>query len=429
MKAKALLLFISFACVPAVNGFGQVNCNSSNKLVCQFPFNTQTLGVFNAGNNSASALDAAAGHVAVPINASIATQLTQLPIPSATVGVVTLAQKGNPLGVPFENLGPVLTGRPDTVGKGHLFVGFSYQHFNFNSLNNHSLGDIPIGFNYTVQNATFFDAVKNHVSFQLDQYVAVGTYGVSKSMDLTVVVPFNSASLNVTTDSFQGYQYNTLSGIYGTITSGTKSVSSSGSAAGIGDVTVNLKQLLIGGEGSRAAVAAGVEVRVPSGDALNYMGSGAVGANMYGLAEYRARVATHLKIAYQYNTNSQVMDLQASPNTRLPGGLQYDLGSDAKVNRHLTLAADLLGSQFVNVPAFTLGTKTLPGNPAVYGIPTSISDTTGAGTNTYTTVNISGGLKISAGKHFLFYGNVLKQLNNVGLRSDLVPLVGIAFKK
>ena len=431
VKAKALLLFVSFACLPTVNAFGQVDCNTSHKLVCQFPFNAQTLAVFNAGSSSATALDTAAEAVSVPINASIATQLTQLPIPSSTVGVVTLQQKDNPLGVPFENLGPVLTDRPDTVGKGHLFIGFSYQHFNFNSLNGHALGTIPIGFTYTSGSTTSpisnYDAVSNRVSFKLDQYIAVATYGITRRSDLTLVVPVNSASLDVTTDNFQGYQY--ANGIYGTITSPTTTVYSSGSASGVGDVTLSFKQLLIGGEGTRTAIAAGVVVRFSSGDALNYLGSGAFGGNIYGLVEYRARVAPHLKISYQYNNDSQVMNLQKSSNTRLPGGIQYDLGADARVNRHLTLAGDLLGSQFVDVPAFTLGTLTLPGNPAASGITaTTIPNTTSAGTNTYTTVNVSGGLKLAIGKHFIFYGNALKQTNNVGLRSDVVPQCGMAFK-
>jgi hypothetical protein len=36
-------------------------------------------------------------------------------------------------------------------------------------------------------------------------------------------------------------------------------------------------------------------------------------------------------------------------------------------------------------------------------------------------------LKWSPRPHFLLYGNVLVQLNNVGLRSDPVPLFGIAY--
>jgi hypothetical protein len=432
VKAKALLLFVSVACAPAVYSFGQVNCDTSTKLVCQFPFNAQTLGVFAAGTNSTTALATAAESVATPINASIATQLTQLPIPSATVGVVSLRQKGSDVGVPFENLGPVLTDRPDTVGKGHLFAGFSFQRFGFNSLAGHHLGDIPIGFSYTTTSPfngdviDSFNAVTNKVDFQLDQYVALATYGLTRRTDISIVVPINSVSLAVATSSFKGFQYNQSTKTYGEIFSPTTTVASKGSASGVGDISFLFKQMILGGEGSRGAIAIGASARVPSGDSLNYLGSGAFGGNMYGLFEYRARIAPHLKVSYQWNNTSQVMNLQKAPGTRLPGGLQYDGGADLKLNRHLTVAADLLGNQFLNVPSFTIGQTNLPPPAGSGGIPSSITSTTPTN-DTYTTVNFSGGLKWSPLPHFLLYGNVLVQLNNVGLRSDPVPLFGVAY--
>jgi len=428
VKAKALLLFISFACAPTLYSFGQVNCTTSTKLVCQFPFNSQTLALFAAGSGSSTALSTAAYGVATPINASIATQLTQLPIPSATVGVVSLNKKGSEVGVPFENLGPILTDRPDTVGQGHVFMGFSYQHFNFNALAGNNLNSIPIGFDYqyTVGTTTMtsYDSVTNHVGFKLDQYVAIATFGIMKKTDISVVAPINSISLDVTTSGFQGYQYNSSNGIYGTIISPASgaTVTSSGSASGLGDVAVGIKQLLVGGGGSRGAMATGLTIRFPTGDALNYLGSGAWGGNVYGLFEYRARLAPHFKVAYQWNGNSQVMDLQSAPHAQLPGGLQYAGGVDIKVARPLTLSADVLGSQFVNAPSFTIGTITLPGTAPVSTIPTATSQP-----NTYTSANFSGGLKWSPVRHLLLYGNVMMAINNVGLRSDPVPLCGIAY--
>jgi len=427
VKAKALLLFISFACVPATCSFGQVDCTTSTKLVCQFPFSSQTLGVFATGTTNQTALAKATEAVATPINASIATQLTQLPIPSATVGVVTLQKKGSEFGTAFDNLGPVLTDRPDTVGKGHIFMGFSYQHFNFNALEGHDLANIPIGFNFFPSgNVESFDAENNQVSFQLDQYVGVATYGIAKGTDLSVVVPFNSVSLTVSTSNFLGYNLDTSKDTYSHVVPSTTTVSSTGSASGVGDITVIFKQMLLGREGSRGAVAAGASARFPSADSLNYLGSGAFGGNVYGLFEYRARIAPHLKVSYQWNGDSQVMNLQAAPNTRLPGGLQYAAGADLKVVRSLTLAVDLLGNQFLNTPSFSLGTIPLPAGSGLPPGLTSIASVTPV-SNTYTTANFSGGLKWSPKAHFLLYGNVLVQLNNVGLRSDPVPLFGIAY--
>ncbi len=432
MKAKALLLFILVACLPAVCLFGQVDCSTSTKLICEFPVSAEILGVHTVGTPFVNNVQQIAG----PINASIAAQLTQLPIPSATVGTVFIQQKGSEVPVSFENLGPILTDRPDTVGKGHIFLGFSFQHFNFNAFDGQSLGALPVGFTFSQASPfnandlqTFYGAENNNVGFKLNQYVGVLTYGITKTTDISVIVPFNSVTLAVTSSGFQAYVYDSVSNTYTnqSPTAGT-TVTASGSAGGVGDVILNFKQLLIGGERSRPAITAGATFRIPSGDALNYLGSGAIGGSAYGLFEYRRRLAPHLKLSYQWNGDSQVMNLRAAPNTRLPGGLEYAAGADLKVVRSLTLALDILGNQFVNAPSFVLSAPQSlnPAPPAGSGIPSTFS-VVSTPNNTYSTVNFSSGLKWSPGRHFLLYGNMLMQVNNVGLRSNIVPLGGIAY--
>ncbi len=432
MKAKALLLFILVACLPAVCLFGQVDCSTSTKLICEFPVSAEILGVHTVGTPFVNNVQQIAG----PINASIAAQLTQLPIPSATVGTVFIQQKGSEVPVSFENLGPILTDRPDTVGKGHIFLGFSFQHFNFNAFDGQSLGALPVGFTFSQASPfnandlqTFYGAENNNVGFKLNQYVGVLTYGLTKTTDISVIVPFNSVTLAVTSSGFQAYVYDSVSNTYTnqSPTAGT-TVTASGSAGGVGDVILNFKQLLIGGERSRPAITAGATFRIPSGDALNYLGSGAIGGSAYGLFEYRRRLAPHLKLSYQWNGDSQVMNLRAAPNTRLPGGLEYAAGADLKVVRSLTLALDILGNQFVNAPSFVLSAPQSlnPAPPAGSGIPSTFS-VVSTPNNTYSTVNFSSGLKWSPGRHFLLYGNMLMQVNNVGLRSNIVPLGGIAY--
>lgn len=434
MKAKVLVLFISIACAPSVCLFGQVDCTNSTKLACEFPVSAQTLGQYTVGNPAISRAAATAN----AINASIATQLTQLPIPSATVGTVTVVSKENPLGVPFDNLGPIVVDRPDTIGKKNYFIGFSYQHFDFNAIDGVPFAKIPVGYSFSQPSPfnpndlrTFYGSENNSVSFTLNQLVGVLTYGLTKTTDVSVIVPINSVNLSVVASGFQGFYYDQAQQAYTIIPTQATSVTSTGSKGGIGDVTLTFKQLILGGEGSHTAIAAGVAFRLPTGDSLDYLGAGALGANVYGIVEYRARVAPHIKLSYQYNDVSQLTNLDAPPTTALPGGLQYDMGADIRVKPYLTFAGDFLGSQFVNAPSFLLTSPPIstivPVGGLPSGIPSSIPGVT-ALNNTYTTANVSGGVKL-AYKHFLFYGNVLKQVNNVGLRSGVVPLVGIAFKK
>ena len=446
MKARASLPIFLFVCAPAAYLFGQVDCTTSTKLACEFPDSARTLAEDTIGvaKGSEQAVLSAAVLASGPFNASIAAQLTQLPIPSATVGTVYLKQKGQDAPIPYENLGPILTDRPDTVGKGHLFLGFSYQHFNFNALDSRSLGSLPAGFVFSQPSPsnpsdtqTFYGEDRNNVGFKLDQFVGVLTYGLTGTTDLSVIVPSNSVTLGVATSNLLAFFYDFASNTYTNISpQAGKAVLSSGSAAGLGDVTINVKHLFIGGEESRPAIAAGATFRFPSGDALNYLGSGAYGGSVYGLIEYRRRITPHLKLSYQWNGNSQVLDLTQAPYLRLPGGLQYAAGADVKVKGHyLTLAADVLGNQSVNTPSFAVSQVTVCPARAISGVciarnpPPGLNPYTSvtAVNSTYSTANLSFGAKCSPRKGLLIYGNVLFQVNNVGLRSDPVPLVGIAY--
>jgi hypothetical protein len=316
-------------------------------------------------------------------------------------------------------------------------VGFSYQHFNFNALEGISLGALPIAFTYsaTIQTPqgtpdlqTYYGSMANNVRFQLDQYVGIATVGITRTTDVSVIVPVNSVTLSVVSSNFAAVTYDSLKNTYTPVgpPKGT-TVATSGSANGIGDVTVSFKQMVLGQDHNRLAAAIGATFRFDSGDSLNYLGSGALGGSAYGLLEYRARLAPHFKLGYQWNNTTKVLDLQTGTTKRLPGGLQYAVGTDFRVNRQLTIAADLLGSQFVNTPYFT--ETTLQFNPAPSassGVPSAFQLVT-TPANTYTTVNFSGGVKWSPLPHLVLFGNALMQVNNQGLRSDVVPLGGIAY--
>jgi hypothetical protein len=350
---------------------------------------------------------------------------------------VSLQQAGNPFGVPFDNLGPILSDRPDTVGKHRIFAGFSYQRFNFNAIDGIDLGSLPVGYvsqpTAASPDLTIYGSETANVTFHLNQYVALVTYGLTRMTDISVIVPINDVSLAVTTSNFQTYIYDSKANQYSDESRPASAgpITTSGTASGVGDVIVNVKQLLLGQEGRPPAVAVGADFRIPSGDALNYLGSGAFGFNLHGLFEYRWKLSPHLKIGYQWNAASQLVDINKPTNTQLPGGLQYDAGADYRVHRKLTLAADILGSQFVNTNSLVRMQNDLTPAPSTTNSNITATSVTSLNptTKTYATANVSAGLKYRPFTHWIFYGNVLIPINNVGLRSDPVPLFGISFNK
>lgn len=437
MKTKALYLLISLSLGSSASGFAQSNyCTASQKLICQFPVSGSLLSQLTFGQTGpvATAAVNAAFSAATSVNAAVAAQLTQLPVPSAAIGIIQIRKKDGEVPTPFNNLGPILTDRPDTVGRGHVFIGAAYQHFNFNTLDGFKLSALPIAFSYQDDPSTpspkiHYGSMRNIIGLQLDQYIFVATAGVSPSTDLSVLVPVNRVSVNVITLNFTAFDYDLRSGSYSAHNppAGT-SLTSHGTSSGVGDVTLGIKQMLVGQDHNRPAAAIGATFRIPTGDAFNYLGSGTLGGSLFGLIEFRAKFAPHAKVGYQWNDSTKVLspNLQGS-GARLPGGLQYAVGTDYRAQKRLTLSADLLGSQFVNTPYFAKNTYLLNPPPDTPGVPTSY-DIVAPINNTYTTVNFSGGIKYSPFGSLLLYGNALIQLNNVGLRAaEVVPLAGIAY--
>jgi hypothetical protein len=435
VKAKNTLFFLLLVGATTLSAYGQDLCpTSSRNLVCELPITSTNLNpTGNPGQQNSEK------GISSQINASFATQLTQLPIPSAAVGVVFLQEKGNQFGTPYDNLGPILTERPETVGKGYLFGGFSYQHFNFNRIDGLNLDKIAVFYTENQTSATgtpqtVYGSVDNNISFQLDQYVALLTYGLTRRTDLSVVVPFNTVSLDVAASNFRSYVYDSSTNQYSNESyPASTTVTTTGSSSGIGDVAANFKQMLYGFEGSKVAVSVGGSVRFPTGDKLNYLGSGAWGANVYGLFAYRWKVSPHLKLSNQWNGTSALVSefnpsTQTYTNRTLPGGIQYAAGADWRMVRALTVSVDVLGSQFVNTPSLAAGTLTLAPAPTPIetSIPKSLTGVTNLN-NTFTTSDLSAGLKWSPHPGLVFYGNVLLSINNVGIRSDPVPLFGISY--
>jgi hypothetical protein len=432
-----LSLLLWLACV--VNAVGQVNCKSSTKLVCQVPFASGT--TVGGGTVSSDVITAAAG-----FNAPIAAQLSQLPLSSSSSGIVTLLGPG---GVPtnLENLGPILTDSGQTIGKNKLFVGFSFQQYNFNAINGIPLRNVPFTYPATVGSSTYWVQSAEHISFKYDQYVTTFTVGLTDKTDVSLILPINRVSLGVGSVGPQ-YQYIFTPNDSSTATwNGTSSSNPAfvpGIASGVGDLLFNVKHMLWTGSNERATIAGGFLLRAPTGNALNYLGSGAWGFNPYAIFSYQARVSPHARLGYQWNTNSVLMNPTGVPgqNQNLPGGLQFDVGADIVAAKHVTIAADILGNQFLNSP--TLIKSTVGDSRSLYQYvpiasfpsPTNPNLNTTVGelptviklNSSYTVSYFSIGVKWNPWKEMLLYANVLIQMNNVGLRSDPVPLVGISYK-
>ena len=428
-RTLQVLLMISLSSMGAL---GQIDCSppspSAQKLVCQIPFST---GVFS--NNSSASAAAAALKAVTAFNTAFATQVTQLPLASSSAGTVVLYKAGVP--ETFNNLGPILTDRAQTVGRHQLYLGSAATQFVFTDIDGITLGKVPFTYEATATDKTTGAVLSNtytteetNIHFRVDLLINVATFGLTSRLDFSAIVPYERVSIGAGTFDSNAYILNANN----VVVFGPYSVPSTftpGTAHGIGDVVFNGKGQLWRGE--HAAVAAAVNVRTPTGDDQNYLGSGAWGVNPYVVYSYLSKVSPHVKVGYQWNTSTELNNPNQTSggNQALPGGVEYDVGADWAALKRVTLAGDLLGSQYVNSVKLAQTTTPLP-TPVTNPVtpPSTELPTIATETATYSINDLSAGLKWNPFRSLILTGNVLFQLNNDGLRSRPTPLVGISCK-
>jgi hypothetical protein len=366
-----------------------------------------------------------------PFDSAIGSQLTSLPLPSPASGFTYTFDPG--LGIytrSAQSYGPILAERAETIGKGKFYAGFSYQHFRFGTLDGVNLHS----FNSVFQHAqTTPDPVikedlittKTFVDTQIDQTAVFFTYGLSDRIDVSVALPFVNAKLAVNSEA-------TIQRI-GTANDATihyfldsngnptdhKQFSSSGSASGLSDVLVRVKGTAL--KTKPAWLAVGLDVRLPTGDAYNFLGSGAVGLKPFiAISGRTTKITPHVNVGYQWNASSPLAgDIFTGTSGHLPNQLTYAVGFDAGVGRRFSFAADVLGQEVFNAQGvaqakFTAANGSTFTNDSFVRENSSIS-------------NGSVGFKVNPISTLLVSFNVLIQLNDAGLRSRVVPLVGLSY--
>lgn len=444
-----------------------------------------------------------------PLTRDIGRQTNLLPLASPSSGVIlTYDPTLKTFVTSTDSLGPILGERAETVGRHRLFVGFSYQFFNFDKVDGVNLHNFPAilthtddpfdnsapGKNVTCSintaanlNGCGFvrDAVStvNSVSLKVNQYTSYVTFGLTRRIDLSMVIPIetvrmgiasqdtvvlgtngfivptpgspNATRPNQNTTNTNGAPYffhlfsncpNTspASGVTGLDptcvhhTFPDPAFTGSGSnpnnaASGIGDVVARVKWNVW--EGERAGFAAGLDVRFPSGDSINYLGSGSYGVKPFALFSYRARVSPHVLVGYEWNTDSVTAgSVVTGVKGSVPNDFAYSAGADARVTKWLTGDFDIVGQRVFG--AETLSVESQPflancGTCTVAPTPNtvSMSNLVDHLNSSYSITNASIGIKARPFTkiRLVFTANVLVRLDDGGLRSKAAPLVGLGY--
>ena len=422
--------FFALICVCAL-AQAQTPANSPAKLAFAIPNLFGPGGLTLPNPNHVAHFDSDFQANFGPFNAAIGSQLTSLPLPSPASGFTYTFDPD--LGVytrSAQSYGPILAERAETIGKGKFYAGFSFQHFRFGTLDGVDLHNFNSVFRHAqttpdpiikqdlITTNTFLDA-------QIGQSTAFFTYGLSDRIDVSVALPFVNANLAVVSNA-------TIQRI-GTANDPTihyfldsngnpttkKQFSVSGSASGLGDVLVRVKGTAW--KTKPAWLAVGLDVRLPTGDAYNFLGSGAVGLKPFiAISGRTEKITPHVNLAYQWNDSSPLAgDIFTGSKGHLPNQFEYAVGFDAGVSKRFSFAADVLGQEIFHAEGVTPSTLTAA-NGTQFADNNFVRETANI-------TNASLGFKVNPISTLLVSFNILVQLNDAGLRSRVVPLVGFSY--
>ena len=404
---------------PPCPGFNPVN---NTNLACLFATAIPTRGAKDATGSAQGSLST--------VPATFAAQLSNLPVATAVSGTGITFVNGIPT-FSTDSLGTILTQRGETLGRHRFFVSFNYQRFGFGSVDGIRFKDFDTvnSVNFPGVGTSFQGVQHAKTDLTIDQFTAIGTFGLTSKLDLSLIVPFSTVNLSTAANATQ-YNVDTNGKLVSQFP--LSSTNLGGSKSGPGDVTLSVKANVFRSASEKTAIAVGSEIRIPTGDELNYLGTGAYGVKPYFIASHHAkRFTPNVNIGYQWNsTSSLYYDGTTGEHLNLPASFIYTGGADFKVLPRLTLVGEFLGQYVINGPRVVIKDVTIPttsGNTTFHSL--SVVDSSGKTlTSSYAIDNAGFGIKVNPFKGLLISASATFKLDDAGLRAKVVPLVGISYR-
>jgi hypothetical protein len=381
-----------------------------------------------------------------PINAEIGVQLSQVPLASPVSGFIF----ANGVMQEATSFGPVLADRAETLGRHKLFLGASYEYFDFDKADDVNLKSFGAVFTHeqepticqTIPSTPCLDgepiytrdivSTQNRIDIKVHQITLVGTYGLSDKLDISLAVPVVNARIGMTSNAtIYNFEPPPPNHTFAPITNNPREtyinefnaiLTNSSSATGIGDLRLRGKYVAWRDAKERSAIAVGLDLRLPTGDAYNFLGSGTWGLRPFVIYSYSARVSPHASAGFEGNGDSILagtVTSQPVTKAQLPNVFSYSAGADASIRRWVGVSGDFIGTSLLNESRIENSTYTdFAGNSH-----TNVSTFT----STVNQANISLGAKVRPVARLLITGNVLFRLNDAGLHFKPSPLIGVSY--
>jgi Putative MetA-pathway of phenol degradation len=388
-------------------------------------FEASALGLLSStGVAGLGVRDGAGRDTGAAIDSALVVELGSFPIGSSSGGFTYFFEPASGAYVrTSQSFGPAFAERPLTGGRGKLSFGMTHQHRVHDRLEGKSLQDGEVA--VSDQLVTFagngwvpLDIVQSSfaVTIETDTTTLFGTYGATDRLDVAVAVPLQRVSVDarVTTGLLK---YSAIPAV---------TVRGLQQASGIGDIAVRAKYNLL--NRTAASVAAGMDVRLPTGDEQNLLGTGNTRVKVYGAAASQiSRVLPHVNFGYTFRSEPENTTFFFGPE------LSYAAGAEFVLTPRATLVGDVIGrslaeegrlhdeSKTVDLAVISPITGRLTAEPRTYnGLRLQTGERLNLMLGTF-------GVKFSPLSTFMISTHVLFPLRSEGLQSGFTPVIGVDY--
>lgn len=357
-------------------------------------------------------------------------QLVSVPLPSPAGGFTY--EFDSSLGV-FQrtttSFGPILADRAETIGARRAAIGFAFQRYKYDTIEGLDLDRVPAVF--THDNAFLLggreDVVTttSSISARVSQATTFVTLGVTDRFDISFAVPVSDVELRVVSEAtiHRLGTVNPLTHFYRQADAEVgdqRLFTASGRATGVGDLMVRVKSTVF--HAGANGVAAGVDVRLPTGDEMNLLGAGTAALQPFLIwSGTFGRVAPHVNASYRWNGDSVLAGNPATGDrAHFPDQAGYAVGADISVGPRLTVAFDVIGQYFVDAERLRSETFHALDQRSVFPNVVFTRDS-------FNALSGSVGLKANLLNRLLFDVNLLFNIDEHGLRDRVTPLIGFEY--
>jgi hypothetical protein len=368
-------------------------------------------------------------------NIALASQLTSVPLPSPASG---FTYRFDPATGTFvrstQSYGPILADRAETIGRGKVSLGYNYQFLSFDSIEGVDLRRIPALFTHDDfqlgGGRTDVVVTRNEIEASVAQFTGLLTYGVTDRIDVAVAVPVIRTRLRILANAeierigtggslaVHFFRDDNATDGFGS----RRQFFGEGTAAGLGDVVIRVKGTAM--REGRRGLAFGLDLRVPSGDEEDLLGSGAPGFRPFGVVSFTyGAVSPHINLAYQWNGRSVLAgDVRSGQKADLPDRLLYVIGADVGVSERLSLAVDYLGERIIDSPRLVRRAFTATGAAGRF-----MFEDIGFEQASFSAATGAMGVKAKVATNLLVNFNLRFRVGRAGLSDRVAPLVGVEY--